>query len=169
VWDTRMHPEGGHPAGRSAWYEYISVVYAPRYFRSDTSIRYLGNFCIPSRIERRRENEHKRARVWYESKEIPLRVSVLPAKGDLLFSNEIDSDAEQAGSTSNKSQWSVEVSISSYPSARFWNREGSAQEMQMWNVILNVTTRNFIGKLKQNLGVLCLTYTWWLGILLVFN
>jgi len=41
-----------------------------------------------------------------------------PAKGDLLFSNEIDSDAEQAGSTSNKSQWSVEVSISSSPSAR---------------------------------------------------
>jgi len=53
VWDTWMHPEGRHPTGRSVWCEYISVVYAPRYFRSDTSIRYLGNFCIPHREERR--------------------------------------------------------------------------------------------------------------------
>lgn len=96
-------------------------------------------------------------RVWYEGKEIPLRVSVLPAKGDLLFSNEIDSDAEQAGSTSNKSQWSVEVSISSLRT--ILTSGVSVQEMQIRNVILrDATACNFTGELKRKSLYTLLTY-----------
>lgn len=93
---------------------HISVVYAPRYFRSDTSIRYLENFCIPSRVYSTRASFSLAPfRVWYKGEERYPSPSDLPSflQAEFLFSSEIDLDAEQAGSTSDKFQWSVEVSI----------------------------------------------------------